>query len=758
MRRGWILDVYPSGLGEMAVWLIAENGDRVRLTDLYQSKVYISTEDSGDIERLASDFYSNPHIANWTFTDKYRHPTDLEKSRVLEVTLKDCRRTAAFTTEILRLGNYLRYEVHNCDLHGDRTYFFDRDVFPLAFVEVKPQKLGLKFKVLDSVWSIDYKLPSLRTLKMVVQVAKQGKIAKLSDPIGVITVTQGEKHLIFDSGNEKAKLLSLVDAISDLDPDIVVTEGGDSFLFAYLAQRAHFNSVLPQFMLSRDPVQFAANSKRGNTFFSYGRTFYRAPTNRLFGRVHIDHKNTFIMNESNFHGLFEVARTCRVPLHTAARSSIGSSMASLQLYQALKDDVLVPRNKFIPEAFKSAHELLVADRGGFVYEPILGIHENVYEVDYSSMYPQLMLNNNISAETVLCKCCPDSKRRVPELNYNICEKREGIVAKSLRIIVEKRSNYKKLKQEANTPLLKEIYDSRQTGLKWISVCCFGYLGYKNSKFGTVDGHIAVCAFSRDAFLKASRIAEQRGFTVIHGIVDSLWLKKENSSTQQCVDYCNEVSVKIGVPLHFEGHYRWIVFLSSKMHPKIGVLNRYYGVMEDGKVKVRGIEVRRGDTPPFIFDAQMNMIKALAPATSIREFYTKIPDALAVVKEYRRRLLCGEVPIWDLIVKKRMSKQRHEYHQHVSQVIAAEQLLTEGEEVHAGTNVGFVFTDSKNKRFERRVKAEALIEKGTHADTKKYLLLLYDAASSLLGFAGYTPKRVHDAIRGQNCKTLNCFTS
>jgi DNA polymerase, archaea type len=756
MMRGWILDVYPSGFGEMAVWLISENGDRIRLTDLYEPKVYISANDSADIERLASGFYSNQHIASWSFTYKYRHPTDPEKSRVLEVTLKDCRCTSGFTTEILRLGNYLRYEVHNCDLYGDRTWFFDRDVFPLAFVEVKPQKAGLKFTILDSVWSIDYKLPSLRIMKLVVQVAKQGKIAKLTDPIGTIIVTQDEKQVTFDSGNEKAKLLSLVEAISELDPDIVVTEGGDSFVFAYLAQRANVNSVLQQFMLSRDPVQFVANSKHGNTFFSYGRTFYRAPTNRLFGRVHVDCKNTFIMNESSFQGLFEVSRTCRVPLHTAARSSIGSSMASLQLYQALKDDFLVPRNKFVSEAFKSAYELLVADRGGFVYEPILGIHENVYEVDYSSMYPKLMLNNNISAETVLCKCCPDSKRRVPELNYNICEKREGIVAKSLEIIVKKRFQYKKLKQETTDPILKEIYDSRQTGLKWISVCCFGYLGYKNSKFGTVDGHIAVCAFSRDAFLKAARMAEQRGFTVIHGIVDSLWLKKENSSIEHCRNYCREVSAKIDVPLHFESRYRWIVFLSSKMHPKIGVLNRYYGVMEDGKVKVRGIEVRRGDTPRFIFDAQMDMIQALALAVSVKEFYAKIPDALAVVKEYRRRLLCGEVPVWDLVVTKRMSKQRHEYRQHVSQVIAAEQLLTEGEEVHAGTNVGFVFTDNKNKRFERRVKAEVLIEKGTRPDTKKYLLLLYDAAASLLSFAGYNKKTIYDAVRGQNCKTLSTF--
>jgi DNA polymerase elongation subunit (family B) len=428
-------------------------------------------------------------------------------------------------------------------------------------------------------------------------------------------------------------------------------------------------------------------------------------------------------------------------------------MSSLQLYQALKDDFLVPRNKFIPEAFKSAHELLVADRGGFVYEPIVGIHENVYEVDYSSMYPILMLNNNISAETVLCKCCPNSKLRVPELGFNICEKRRGLVPKSLEIIVKKRLEYKRLKAETTDPQLKEVYDSRQAGLKWISVCCFGYLGYKNSKFGTIDGHIAICAFSRDAFFKAARIAEEHGFTVIHGIVDSLWLKKSNSTIQECANYCKEVSAQINVPLHLEGHYKWIVFLQSRLHPSIGVLNRYYGVMDDGKVKVRGIEVRRGDTPRFIYNAQMDMIKALSVANNVSEFYAKIPAALDVVREYRRRLLAGEVPIWDLVVTKRMSRQPTEYRQHVAQVIAAEQLEREGEDAHAGTSINFVYTDTKNKRFERRVKAEALVEKGTRPDAKKYLLLLYESAANLLSFAGYNKASIYDAVRGQSWKTI-----
>jgi len=753
--RGWLFDIYPTVFGEMTVWIISENGERVRLTDRFQPKVYV-TGNKEDLERLIGKLYSNRDIVHWDFIFKFANPTDSEKSQVLEVTLKDCRRINAFTNEVLKLGDYLRYEVHNCDLRGDRAYLFEKGLFPLAFLEVESDKQCLKYKLLDRVESIDYVIPTFRVMKLSLEVAKEGKLSNLEDPIGSFQVTQDIQTIPIDKGTEEDKLLELVKVVKELDPDIVITNGGDSYLFSYLIQRANINKVLDRFLLSRDNTPFVPKPTTGRSFFSYGRVFYKAPTMRLFGRIHIDQTNTFILKESSFQGMFEIARTCRVPLHTASRSSIGSSMSSLQFYQAFKDDILLPRNKSIPENFKTAYELLVADRGGFVYEPRVGIHDDIGEVDFSSMYPALMVNNNISGETVLCECCPDSKLRIPELNYNICEKREGVVPKSLRLILTKRLTYKRLKEETKDPVLKEIYDNRQIALKWILVTCFGYLGYKNAKFGTVDGHIGVCAFGRDALLKSSRTAESQGFEVIHGIVDSLWLKKKGATIEEYKAFCEKISDEMGVGLNFEGKYKWIVFLPSRMHPNIGVLNRYYGVMESGKLKVRGLEVRKRDTPKFVFDAQTEMIDVLAKADNATEFMNKIPEVLDVVKDYRRRLLDDDISVWDLMVTKHLSKNPNHYKQHVSQAIASQQLIKEGAEIHAGNSVSFLFTDAENKRYNRRVLAKQLVEKGVNADKMKYLLLLYTSASNLLSFKGYTAKTISDALNGLSDNTLTRY--
>jgi DNA polymerase elongation subunit (family B) len=745
--KGWILDVYPSKMGEFAVWIITENGERLRLTDSFKPTVYVSGKEEG-LERLAARLPYDRTVVSWDFVRKRAKATDIEESSVLEVVLEDCRGLSSFTRRVLKSGKYLQYDVFNCDLKHEQLYFYNRDVFPLALVEVESKNGRLKYSLLDYAESVDYMVPPLRIARINVEVAKQGKIVKISDPVKKIVVNQDGGGEVVDSGDEECKLLRFVQVIRKLDPDIIVTKGGDSYLFVYLVQRAVINGVLEKLVLGREDTPLVAKNVRGRTFFSYGRTFYRAPARRLFGRVHVDEKNTFILAECGLDGLFEIARTCRVSLHTAARSSIGSSMSSIQFYQAMKDGVLIPRNKNIPETFKSAFELLVGDRGGFVYEPEVGVHDDVGEVDFASMYPKVMVNNNISAETVLCKCCSDSKIRVPELDYNICEKKVGIVPKALKPIIEKRLRYKKLKSEVEDERLKKVYDNRQTALKWILVTCFGYLGYKNARFGTVDGHIGVCAFGREAFLKASRIAEENGFRIVHGIVDSLWLKKNGATDKEYQELCSLIEEETRIPLSFEGRYNWIVFLPSRMHPNMGVLNRYYGVMENGKVKVRGLEVRRRDTPLFVCKAQKRMLEVLAKAKNSKEFVEKIPEALRALREYRQKLLDGEVSVWDLIITKHLSKNPKSYKQRVSQAIAAEQLIKEGTEVAAGKNVRFLFTNAENRRRERRVIAEELIEKNTESDTKKYLLLLYASAANMLSPFGYSLSTIYDEVRGQ----------
>lgn len=54
----------------------------------------------------------------------------------------------------------------------------------------------------------------------------------------------------------------------------------------------------------------------------------------------------------------------------------------------------------------------------------------------------------------------------------------------------------------------------------------------------------------------------------------------------------------GFDISYESKYKWLVFLPSRASASVPVPNRYFGLFDDGSIKVRGIEVRRHDTPEF----------------------------------------------------------------------------------------------------------------------------------------------------------------
>jgi DNA polymerase elongation subunit (family B) len=461
---GWILDLYQQA-GEMIVWLKRQDGTSVRLVDRWKPRIFVGGE-FGDLLNLACQ----PYMNRGRFVERFERAGDQSKSRVLEVEVKSEKEASNLANRIQRQGGYSRFRLYNVDLPLTQMYLYEKDLFPLAYSEAENAKNGINWAVHDSREAVDYEAPPLTQVRLQVETKKSGRIRTLDDELQSITVVHREERTVIDFGDEAYKLLKLVDAFKRLDPDIVLTDDGDSFIFPYLARRAEKNCILERLILDREGKPLGVYETQGHSYFSYGKILYRQTAARLLGRVHIDRSNVFFVDDCGLEGLFEVARTCIIPVQRCSRTTIGTSMTSLQLYHAVKADVLIPWNKNDPEEFKDGNELLVADRGGFIFEPKVGIHDDVGELDFSSLYPTIMLKHNLSGETVKCKCCPDSADRVPELGYNICEKWVGIVPRSLDILLRKRALYKKYKKEAKDPPTKLRYDQRQAALKWILVC------------------------------------------------------------------------------------------------------------------------------------------------------------------------------------------------------------------------------------------------------------------------------------------------
>ncbi len=723
----------------MVVWLKKSDGNCVRLTDSWKPKIHVG----GDYRELV-DLACKSYIVNCRFVDKFEKAGDLEKSRVLEVDVDSDSEAAQLAKKIQREGNY-KFRLYDVDIPSPQVYLYHKDLFPLALVEAEEKDKEIEWLLKDSRATIDYKLPPLRKIILQVKTQKNKRIRTLGDELdSVQVITDSKEKLTIDTGDETEKILGLVEIFRELDPDIVITEGGDSFIFPYLARRAHERGILNQLILGRDPSPLRVYEVQGHSYFSYGKILYRETAARLLGRLHIDQQNAFISADCGLEGLFEVSRTCIIPIQRASRATIGTNMTSLQLYHAVKQDVLIPWNKNQPEEWKDGNELVIADRGGYIYEPRPGIHDRVGELDFASLYPTIMLSKNLSGETVKCACCPDSPRRVPELDYNICNRWTGIVPLSLKILLDRRAEYKTRKKEAKDDLTRKKYDERQSALKWILVCSFGYLGFKNARFGKIDAHIATCAFARNILQRTVALAEAQGFKLVHGIVDSVWMTKPNATTAEYEKLCATISEELELPLSFEGQYKWIVFLNSKIDPRIPVLNRYYGVFQDGTIKVRGIDLRRHDTPEIVRNCQNDMLEVLWKADNSQEFETLIPQAIEVLKNYALRLREGHVPIEQLVIAKNLSKNPDEYTHQVPQAIAARHLIKEGGTVHAGQQINYVLTQDVSKKSEISALPPELAAENDY-DPEKYVDLLISSAVNLLLPFGYDIKSLKTQI-------------
>ena len=99
-------------------------------------------------------------------------------------------------------------------------------------------------------------------------------------------------------------------------------------------------------------------------------------------------------------GAIEQARVCGLPIQEIARRSPGAGIAAMQTLTAMRRGILIPYQQQKGEVSKTYDQLFVADRGGLVFEPLLGIYPNVAIIDFISMYPSIMVEYNISPETV----------------------------------------------------------------------------------------------------------------------------------------------------------------------------------------------------------------------------------------------------------------------------------------------------------------------------------------------------------------------
>lgn len=781
--NGWLFDIYHLK-DRMILWIKERKGTVKRVEYVWSPSIYVASDLKSELVDLVGNSRISSSIKEYRFEYKFEYPSSAtvyprQRDEALRLTLSDSLQILNLARQIEKLSNrFGHYRLYNVDISPEQSFLYEKDLYPLGLYNIEETRSTGSartnvYQIVndenDDIDSFDYIIPNFKFLSFELISGRKSIGNNFEDRILKIKIIFFEKdnmikeEFSISEENELETILEFAYEINRIDPDIILTKGGDQFLFPHLLYRAKANKVENQllinlnresnleYLLKKNKLfpnkRIRSDDLSSTSYISYGKVYFKPRPFFLYGRIHIDVNNSFIYRDNGLEGLTELSRVCRIPLQLASRSTIGKCLSSLYFYNAHKKDVLIPWKPITSEIFKSFSDLLKADKGGFVFESKPRAYNKVAEFDFISLYPNIMLRKNVSSDTINCVCCKsETDNKVPELEhlYHLCKKRIGIVPLSLKTVLDRRLEYKKRKNlctSKSDEYLKNCYDNRQTALKWILVTSFGYLGFSNSKFGRIDAHITVCAFARDILMKTSKIAEKHGFDVIHGIVDSIWISEVDnmeyslSTADSAYRYINlkrDIEEQTGFSISFEGIYKWIVFDSSKINPDLPALNRYFGVFEDGAIKMRGIETRRHDTPELFVYFQEELIKIMSAYNNIHEITKCLPILESVYKKYINLICSRKISYTDLIFTKRVSKASNEYvDRKTIENCVLKLLSSNGKSLNAGEEIKYIITNFYNENFlERAISIELIDEHNIRYDTKRYLELLKETYDSV----------------------------
>jgi len=736
---GWLFDLYPLG-DRMVLWFLTPEGEALRLEDAFPYLVYVGGS-QGQVRRAVQALQAQRWLQH-AYPTRGRDLVSGEEIPVWALELKTYAHLPQLRAWLGRREGVLA--AYNCDLDVSSYYLYRQGIWPSAWYNLEAREGRLvALAPLEDQFALDVSLPPLTTLGL-------GLTRDPLIPLGAgnnLAVTWEGRTLELEAPDRAGLVREVARWLHRANPDLVLSDYGDEDIIPLLWRwSTEYRVPLP---LDREQGSVPRRFSGGRTYFSYGRVVYQGSAAPFYGRWHVDRRNSFFFREADLMGLVQISRLGQLPLQQAARASPGTLITSMQLARAVADGILIPWRKADPERFKSAGELLTVDKGGLVFMPPIGLYFNVAELDYASMYPSIMATHNISPETVNCRCCADAVEEgtkgfvgegakgrrpspynsVPEAGYRLCRQREGLVPRTLRPILTLRECLKAAAKEA-PPELATIYQQRQNALKWMLVTCFGYLGYKNARFGRIEAHEAVTAFGRDKLLTAKEICEARGYHILHGLTDCLWIEQGDMTDDALQGLCREISEVTGVKLALEGVYRWIAFLPSRQNRERPVATRYFGVFADGKVKARGLICRRRDTPPFVRRAQEALLSRLATAADPADLARLKPKLEEMAAGFRQRLQEGGINPQELVVTRVLSQELSEYRVETPTALAMRQLQQAGIMVRPGEKVRFVHRERRGPK-ELRVQAAPFLEGLEGYDTNTYLELLERAVVEVM---------------------------
>ena len=184
--------------------------------------------------------------------------------------------------------------------------------------------------------------------------------------------------------------------------------------------------------------------------------------------------------------------------------------------------------------------------GAAVIDPVIGMYQKVYTFDFKSLYPSMMRTSNIGFDSIqfeddgsniINPGTKDIKRKSGWVLPTFFSQELSVINLAITELLKKRKEYKKLKLQmiedgTNKGPLWERVVSDEIIVKELANSTYGIMGLEYGRYYSVDIAESITLFGQWIINFAKKFFESRGYKVIYGDTDSVFVATEGQEFDQ----------------------------------------------------------------------------------------------------------------------------------------------------------------------------------------------------------------------------------
>ena len=725
----WLLDLnFEHYQGKPTIWLwgITRQNTRALLIDSYEPYFYLLPPSGENIEQLKQQLdREKPHSSISRTVIEKKKGLSAEK-QVLKVfcndpeSLEKCARATRKSVE----GS----KAYEHDLRPATKYQNDQEVRPCQWYKVEADQADLD----PSQYSVDEALiatghpaqtttgdpPALRTLGFSpLSISEAGSPSPARDPIRLIAWRGNDgKHGLLEAaaGSDEKILESFGQIITENNPDVMFSFGGNTQHWPYITRRAEktrktlaigrgkvppHQSLYGHFSITGranvDLADFAEDlydvkeKTLGNVARYLGLrsdmapideteyyTYWTRPSDhpKLVTNIRAEAETILELGNDALPYILQLSWLSALPLDQVLTAAVGFRVDSYMMMEAHKQGQLVPPRTEQP---------IIPYKGAIVLQPEPGLYENVAALDFSSMYPSLMIKYNISPDTLVSNGKEKDVFIAPEVGHRFCKDPEGFYPIVLKKLLDNRRSAKKeLTRLQRGTTAYRLLKARERATKIITNAVYGFAGWAGSRWYFREVAESAAALGRRTITESVSIAKSMGLKVLYGDTDSLFLEYDEGRVKE---FLLTIDRQLGLEIAIGQVYKRILFTESK--------KKYAGLKQTGELDVVGMEAIRGDWSGLAKEVQNRVLQMVLE--------DKGPSrAMSYVSSLAKDLKGANLPLSAFVIWKALTKRPEEYEVHAPHVEAAKKLAKAGWPVTSGNRVGYVIAKGPGKLYQR----------------------------------------------------------